>query len=442
MIRLLTPADLWDDIRRDLLSAPDLERAGVGFAGHLRSNGTTDLLLRDWWSVNPDEYLVQLGSHLEVSPRFWARAAKRARRSGESLVITHSHPRTSGSPQFSASDLGGERRLVPSLQARADVHVATVVVGPDGSTAACYPPNRDRAPLRLQEAGTFWPVPDVDVADPRFARQALAVGHDGNRVLSELTVGVVGLGGLGSHVVSQLAHLGVGTIVGVDFDRVEPSNLSRLIGATRWDATLRRRKTAVARRAVRRLGTSTFNAVDGRIDTPDNARKLLSCDLVVGCTDTQTSRAVLNTLAWQYYLPVVDLGVQLRADGSSGGRVTWLLPHAPCQWCRGILDPDVVRAEQLPDHIRRAEFDAGYIADLDVEQPAVVSVNGTIASIAVTEILARLTGFLGDDRGDMLVLKLQDGTIRRVGGRRRPGCPTCSSAGNLGAGDLIGLDTL
>lgn len=294
--------------------------------------------------------------------------------------------------------------------------------------------------MTLQEAGSFVSTANGDVDDPRFARQALAVGYDGNQALRELTVGVVGLGGLGSHVISQLAHLGVGTIVGLDFDRVEQSNLSRLVGATRWDATFRRRKTAVARRTVRRLGTSTFTTIDGRVEPPDNARQLLGCDLVVGCTDTQTSRAVLNTLAWQYYLPVVDLGVQLRANGNSGGRVTWLLPHTPCQWCREILDPEVVRAEQLPEHIRQAEFDAGYIADLHLEQPAVVSVNGTIASIAVTETLARLTGFAGEDRGDMLVLKLRDGTVRRVGGRPRPGCPTCSRAGNLGAGDLVGLD--
>lgn len=41
------------------------------------------------------------------------------------------------------------------------------------------------------------------------------------------TVGVAGLGGLGSHVAIALARLGVGRLVLADFDVVEPSNLNR-----------------------------------------------------------------------------------------------------------------------------------------------------------------------------------------------------------------------
>ncbi|MDO4271066.1 MAG: sulfur carrier protein ThiS adenylyltransferase ThiF [Eubacteriales bacterium] len=45
--------------------------------------------------------------------------------------------------------------------------------------------------------------------------------------LDRARVGVAGLGGLGSNIAVQLARLGVGTLVLVDFDVVEVSNLNR-----------------------------------------------------------------------------------------------------------------------------------------------------------------------------------------------------------------------
>src|SRR5207245_5389807 len=109
-----------------------LERAAVGFAGVCDTSKGMRLLVRDWTPVPDDEYLVQLGYHLEVSPVFWARAAKRARRTGEALVIAHSHPRDPDVPAFSLSDDYGERVLVPKLYARAPVPVAAMVIGPCG----------------------------------------------------------------------------------------------------------------------------------------------------------------------------------------------------------------------------------------------------------------------------------------------------------------------
>lgn len=45
--------------------------------------------------------------------------------------------------------------------------------------------------------------------------------------LKQSTVGIAGLGGLGSNVAVQLARCGVGRMVLVDFDVVDPSNLNR-----------------------------------------------------------------------------------------------------------------------------------------------------------------------------------------------------------------------
>lgn len=45
--------------------------------------------------------------------------------------------------------------------------------------------------------------------------------------VKKATVGIAGLGGLGSHIAVMLARTGIGRLILVDFDVVEPSNLNR-----------------------------------------------------------------------------------------------------------------------------------------------------------------------------------------------------------------------
>ncbi|WP_425373325.1 ThiF family adenylyltransferase [Mesorhizobium denitrificans] len=54
-------------------------------------------------------------------------------------------------------------------------------------------------------------------------------------VLAGMTVAIVGLGGVGSLIAEYLAWLGVGTIVLIDPDRIDPTNLPRVVGARRAD---------------------------------------------------------------------------------------------------------------------------------------------------------------------------------------------------------------
>jgi molybdopterin/thiamine biosynthesis adenylyltransferase len=262
--------------------------------------------------------------------------------------------------------------------------------------------------------------------------------NEGQGTIAALSVGVVGAGGLGSHVIQQLLHLGVGELLVIDPDTVAVSNLSRLVGAGLRDARWRRPKIKLARRLARRLGSATrLRLIRGSITDAEIGRQLLDCDIVVGCTDNQWSRTVLNQIAYQYYVPVLDLGVELQPGGAMGGRVSWLAPGSACLWCAGILDAAQVRAEQLPPELAAAERERGYISGVDEPAPAVVSINGVIASVAVTELLARWTGFAGSTlRSDLLFYRLGDGSLRRISPNPLLECPTCGPNGLIGSGDL------
>lgn len=65
--------------------------------------------------------------------------------------------------------------------------------------------------------------------DRETLEQALIARHgaENQKKFAAATVGIAGLGGLGSHIAVHLARLGVGRLVLADFDRVDVTNLNR-----------------------------------------------------------------------------------------------------------------------------------------------------------------------------------------------------------------------
>lgn len=105
------------------------------------------------------------------------------------------------------------------------------------------------------------------------------------RTLRQRRVALFGLGGGGSVILPLLAAAGVGSIVAVDYDRVEESNLNRqwLFG----EADIGDRKTAAAARALARMNSRTeLRTVDRKIEYADDAVDLLrGADLAICAID-------------------------------------------------------------------------------------------------------------------------------------------------------------
>src|SRR5207247_3748684 len=58
-------------------------------------------------------------------------------------------------------------------------------------------------------------------------RQIMAFGEAGQKLIKQMNVAIVGLGGIGSQVIQQLAYLGVRNFVIVDFDNIGKNSLNR-----------------------------------------------------------------------------------------------------------------------------------------------------------------------------------------------------------------------
>lgn len=210
----------------------------------------------------------------------------------------------------------------------------------------------------------------------RLARQSF-LGESSESRLAELKVGVVGLGGGGSHIVQQLAHAGVGNWVLFDPDHVEESNLNRLVGATRDDAIQARAKVDVAKRMVG--GLLDKSDVQGfQVPWQVDAAALRGCDVIVGCLDKYGSRLELEAMARRYLIPYVDLGMDVHAFGQQfivSGQVALSIPGRACLRCMGVITPAALENEA-------ADYGAAG------GRPQVVWSNGMLASAAVGMIVA------------------------------------------------------
>ena len=66
----------------------------------------------------------------------------------------------------------------------------------------------------------------------KFDRLSKVIGDDNVLLLSEKTVLVLGVGGVGGYVVESLARSSIGHLILVDFDKVDITNINRQIIAT------------------------------------------------------------------------------------------------------------------------------------------------------------------------------------------------------------------
>jgi molybdopterin/thiamine biosynthesis adenylyltransferase len=257
-----------------------------------------------------------------------------------------------------------------------------------------------------------------------------------------LRIGLVGAGGTGSATAEELIRLGIGELVVCDADAFQASNVNRVYGSRAIDDGVP--KVKLVERLAADIGVGTRVSLTPRAMTYRSvAEKLKDCDVVFGCTDDYWGRSILTRMAIYYHLPVFDLGVKI--DSSEGrirsieGRVTTLLPGAPCLYCRRRITAERVRAQTLhetdPDTAAQLVRE-GYIPELGEPAPAVIPFTTSVAASAVSEFLHRLTGFLGDDRETTEVLHRMHSTeIRRNAKASEPDC-FCHERRNWGRGDV------
>lgn len=417
----------------------DVETCAAGLVFHAgTAAGEHVFTVRGLHEVPEEAYVQRNAYAATLKPAFLTELSNGAKKAGAGVLLAHTHVGEHPLESFSGVDDRGEvplaeyfGRKLPSATSFAAVFTATTLRARELSGAAIRTTVVGRELMVQREVH----VP----AGSRHHRQVLAFGAAGQAALASVRVAIVGLGGTGSVVASQLAHLGVTSMLLVDPDTVEETNLNRLVGST--PADVGRAKVEVAGRHIRAVSpAAVVEAVVGDVVDDAVAKKLVSADFIFACTDSQASRAVVNQLAYQYLIPCIDMGVGIHVQEDAirfiAGRVQMLSAGLPCLICTDKLDFDQVRREMLTEEQRKADQ---YIQGAEVPQPAVISLNSTLSSAAVTMFLASVAGVPSAAR--MLSYDGKLGTMRAAAMDPRAGCIACSEEGGLALGDSWTLPT-
>jgi molybdopterin/thiamine biosynthesis adenylyltransferase len=233
--------------------------------------------------------------------------------------------------------------------------------------------------------------------EARYSRNIALFGVDGQRKIADTKVVIVGLGGLGSHLAQQLAYLGVLDYGLVDYDKVTKSSLNRLVGAVEADVSTLTSKVMVAKRLIETIQPAAdVRLVEGEVDDGSVTELIARADVVFGCFDRDLSRLQLTELSARYARPYFDLASDTGEQDLSawyGGRVVFC-DGTRCLSCLDLLDQDQIARDSMSPEQRAADARI-YGIDRDALEytgPAVISINGVVASLAVTEFMAFVTG--------------------------------------------------
>ncbi len=248
----------------------------------------------------------------------------------------------------------------------------------------------------------------------RYARHILLdeLGIEGQERLLAARVLIIGAGGLGSPAALYLAAAGVGSILLVDDDVVELSNLQRQVLHAMAD--LGQPKAESGRQALLAINPDIqVRALVERLDEPRLRELAGQVDLVLDCTDNFATRHAINRACVATRTPLVS-GAAIRFSGQIS--VYDLRDDAsPCYHC---LFPEADDVEELR------------CATTGVLGPLV----GMVGSVQAAEAIKIITGMGEPLVGRLLsvdALRMQWHTIRF---RRDPECPVCARRAPASAG--------
>lgn len=273
------------------------------------------------------------------------------------------------------------------------------------------------------------------MVDERYDRQVLAFGEEGHRKIETTKVGIVGLGGIGSQVSQALAYLGVVTFILIDDDRVEKTNLNRLVGASQADAEAKTFKVTVAARLIRQASpVAVVREIPKNLRTKDALEALMGCQVVFGCVDHDAPRLIMTELIAAYALTLIDAATEIIADNGKllefGGRVVVARPGDYCLECAGQLDMERAKWELASPEEQEISRSHGYGLGDDAPAPAVISLNGVIANLAVTEFLVMVAGIREPNRH--LTYHALRGNVNIRTAKRRDDCFICGYLASKG----------
>ena len=160
----------------------------------------------------------------------------------------------------------------------------------------------------------------LSIMPVRYKRNMETISPAQQLCLFQSKIAVLGCGGLGCYAVEELARLGVGQVVAVDFDFFEEHNLNRQLFATINSLGQSKAETAMSRAAE--INPAVTVRPVRQAFSPENGELLLEgVQVVIDALDSIPLRLSLAEICSQLSIPMVH-----GAIGGWYGQVTTLFP--------------------------------------------------------------------------------------------------------------------
>jgi len=388
------------------------EAGAFALAGMASDNNQVDILIRRVIKIPQELIPVANEYHLEISPRAINGIISLCESNKLGVVICHSHPE---GLIYSSSDDYGENRLVNSIRQFIpnNAPIASLLLTPEDITGRIWLPGKKR-PIMFDEiiiVGNYLhrinkiKNPNNNKLDLEiYDRQVRAFSTEGQKLISQSKVGIIGVGGTGSPIAEQLARLGVTDFKLIDPDQLSPSNITRVYG-TSYNSVKKPHKLSDFKVNIISAHLKSINpnihvqAINQNVVLNKTCISLIDRDILFLCTDEHWGRSVINQLCYQYMIPTINLGVRVTSDAgnitNAIGVLDVLQPGKPCLWCKQFLRSERISAESMPKNNYSGLKKEGYVEDIYTPEPSVISFTSSVASTAVSIFIQFITNFMG-----------------------------------------------
>lgn len=240
----------------------------------------------------------------------------------------------------------------------------------------------------------------------RYSRQVMLeeIGFEGMEKIRSAKVCVVGAGGIGNPVITQLAAMGIGKLRIVDRDVIEVTNLHRQHLYT--DEDIGRVKVEAAAERLRKLNPAVeIEPVPTSVTKYTAEEVVKGFDIVIDALDSVDARYALNDACIKHNIPLIYAG----AIGVTGSVCTILPNKSACLRC---MFPEL-NEEEMP------------ACSTEGVHPSILYL---VAGIQVSEAIKIIMGKEPALVNRLLYMDLSELSFDRVQMFRQEECPSCGTA--------------
>lgn len=141
--------------------------------------------------------------------------------------------------------------------------------------------------------------------EERFIRTEMLLSKEGLDLLSRAKAAVCGLGGVGSYAAEALARSGVGSLIIIDCDTVDCSNINRQLPAL--CSTVGKDKTEVMKQRILDINPDIRLTALNLFISPESDPEIFSgCDYIIDAVDNVAAKLWLAETAQKLNIPIIS----------------------------------------------------------------------------------------------------------------------------------------